>query len=62
MTGTRDEATATVGSCPLGTGDDAPAELAGVLFDMDGTLTDSERLWTISLAEVAAASAEMVPP
>lgn len=28
--------------------------LAAVLFDMDGTLTDSERLWTIALDQVAA--------
>ena len=27
--------------------------LAAVLFDMDGTLTDTERLWTISLEAVA---------
>ena len=27
--------------------------LRGVLFDMDGTLTDSERLWTIALERVA---------
>ena len=30
------------------------AELAAVLFDMDGTLTDSERLWTVALDRVAA--------
>src|SRR5882757_5232918 len=28
--------------------------LAGVLFDMDGTLFDSEKLWDISLDELAA--------
>lgn len=28
-------------------------ELAAVLFDMDGTLIDSEKLWTIALQEVA---------
>jgi HAD superfamily hydrolase (TIGR01509 family) len=28
-------------------------ELAAVLFDMDGTLIDSEKLWTIALNEVA---------
>lgn len=28
--------------------------LAAVLFDMDGTLVDSEKLWTIALVEVAA--------
>jgi len=27
--------------------------LAGVLFDMDGTLVDSEKLWTIGLEELA---------
>jgi HAD superfamily hydrolase (TIGR01509 family) len=30
------------------------ARLEAVLFDMDGTLTDSERLWTIALDQVAA--------
>jgi HAD superfamily hydrolase (TIGR01509 family) len=30
------------------------AELRAVLFDMDGTLFDSERLWTVSLNELAA--------
>lgn len=30
------------------------AELAGVLFDMDGTLFDSEKLWDVSLDELAA--------
>jgi len=29
-------------------------ELRGVLFDMDGTLVDSERLWTVSMDRVAA--------
>lgn len=29
-------------------------ELAAVLFDMDGTLIDSEKLWTLALDEVAA--------
>lgn len=28
-------------------------ELAGILFDMDGTLVDSERLWTVALQRVA---------
>jgi HAD superfamily hydrolase (TIGR01509 family) len=28
-------------------------ELGGVLFDMDGTLVDSERLWTLSMDRVA---------
>lgn len=32
----------------------AAPELRAVLFDMDGTLTDSERLWTIALDRVAA--------
>jgi len=31
-----------------------PSELHAVLFDMDGTLFDSERLWTVSLNELAA--------
>lgn len=30
------------------------ARLAGVLFDMDGTLFDSEKLWDVSLDELAA--------
>ena len=38
------------------------SELRGVLFDMDGTLTDSERLWTISLQEVAASHGGVIPP
>ncbi len=33
----------------------AGRSLQAVLFDMDGTLTDSERLWTIALEHVAAA-------
>ena len=32
----------------------AAGQLEAVLFDMDGTLTDSERLWTIALEQVAA--------
>lgn len=28
-------------------------QLRAVLFDMDGTLTDSEKLWTLALDEVA---------
>jgi len=28
-------------------------ELAGVLFDMDGTLVDSEKVWDVGLAELA---------
>ncbi|GGL93127.1 haloacid dehalogenase [Nakamurella endophytica] len=47
--------TTTGDTCAPADGGDTTTELAGVLFDMDGTLTDSERLWTISLAEVAAA-------
>lgn len=30
-----------------------PRSLQAVLFDMDGTLIDSEKLWTMALAEVA---------
>jgi len=30
-----------------------PADLAGVLFDMDGTLVDSERLWSAAMDRVA---------
>lgn len=33
---------------------DHPAALRAVLFDMDGTLTDSEKLWSISLDRTAA--------
>jgi HAD superfamily hydrolase (TIGR01509 family) len=29
-------------------------ELAGVLFDMDGTLVDSEKVWSVGLEELAA--------
>jgi HAD superfamily hydrolase (TIGR01509 family) len=36
------------------TEDESVAELAGVLFDMDGTLFDSEKLWDVSLDELAA--------
>jgi HAD superfamily hydrolase (TIGR01509 family) len=44
-------ATASVG----GTGEivDQIADLAGVLFDMDGTLVDSERLWSSAMDRVA---------
>jgi HAD superfamily hydrolase (TIGR01509 family) len=31
----------------------AAPELAGVLFDMDGTLVDSEKVWDVGLAELA---------
>ena len=30
------------------------ADLAAVLWDMDGTLVDSESLWSITMAELAA--------
>ncbi len=32
----------------------ADGTLAGVLFDMDGTLVDSEKVWDVGLAELAA--------
>jgi HAD superfamily hydrolase (TIGR01509 family) len=31
-----------------------PGPLAGVLFDMDGTLVDSEKVWSVGLDELAA--------
>ena len=36
-----------------GPGNSAVEELGGVLFDMDGTLVDSERLWTVAMDRVA---------
>ncbi len=36
--------------------------LDGVLFDMDGTLVDSERLWTVSMDRVAAHLGGVVSP
>ncbi len=36
-------------------GRDLPTHLEAVLFDMDGTLTDSEPLWATAMAEVTAA-------
>jgi len=38
----------------MGVNASAAGDLQAVLFDMDGTLTDSERLWTIALNNVAA--------
>ncbi len=38
------------------------ADLQAVLFDMDGTLTDSERLWTIALERVAASYGGKLTP
>lgn len=34
-------------------GEHPPPALGGVLFDMDGTLVDSERLWSVSMDRVA---------
>ena len=39
---------------PNADSDAVPENLRGVLFDMDGTLVDSERLWTASMDKVAA--------
>ena len=39
-----------------------PSELRGVLFDMDGTLFDSEKLWTVSLSELAARLGGRISP
>jgi HAD superfamily hydrolase (TIGR01509 family) len=45
------------------TGGDAGLEdLRGVLFDMDGTLVDSERLWTVSMDRVAVHLGGVVSP
>lgn len=46
-----------------GSGVDTDLEsLGGVLFDMDGTLVDSERLWTISMDRVAAELGGVIAP
>ena len=34
---------------------DQTTDLAAVLFDLDGTLVDSERLWSVAMANTAAA-------
>lgn len=39
-----------------------PAQLRAVLFDMDGTLLDSERVWDVSLAELAAEVGGVLSP
>jgi HAD superfamily hydrolase (TIGR01509 family) len=36
-----------------GDGSEGAGELAGVLFDMDGTLVDSEKVWDVGLIELA---------
>lgn len=38
------------------------AELRGVLWDMDGTLLDSEKVWDVSLAELAARLGGVLSP
>ena len=39
-----------------------PSELRAVLFDLDGTLFDSEKLWTVSLSELAARLGGRISP
>jgi HAD superfamily hydrolase (TIGR01509 family) len=39
-----------------------PSDLQAVLFDMDGTLLDSEKLWTVSLNELAARLGGSISP
>ena len=41
---------------------DSPARLRAVLFDMDGTLTDSEKLWSLALDDVAADFGGVISP
>ncbi len=45
---------ATAPARPAGEIGDRITDLAAVLFDMDGTLVDSERLWSIAMDRVAA--------
>jgi HAD superfamily hydrolase (TIGR01509 family) len=45
-----------------GSGNHGRVTLAAVLFDMDGTLVDTEKLWDIALNDLAASLGEVLPP